>query len=95
MADLVLAAKEGYSFTGEAQGEVVTEVPGGQVAGSHGYLSRDQEMNAIFIAWGRGIQPGKQLEVIKNLDVAPTVAALLNLQMRGIDGKALAEILKP
>jgi predicted AlkP superfamily pyrophosphatase or phosphodiesterase len=95
MADFVLAAKEGYSFSGEAKGEVVMDVPAGQVSGSHGYLNSDAEMNAIFVAWGRGIKQGSQLESIRNLDVAPTIGALLGLQMKGIDGKALSDILLP
>src|SRR6185503_19893724 len=73
MADIVLAAKNGYSFTGDPQGEVVVDVPAGQVSGTHGYLNTDPEMNAIFVAWGRGIKPGKQLEAIRNVDIAPTI----------------------
>jgi predicted AlkP superfamily pyrophosphatase or phosphodiesterase len=95
MADLVLAAKEGYSFTGDTQGEVVANVPAGQISGTHGYLNSDEDMKAIFIAWGQGIKPGKTLDTIRNLDVAPTIAALLNLQMKGIEGKALSDILLP
>jgi predicted AlkP superfamily pyrophosphatase or phosphodiesterase len=95
MADFVLAAKEGYSFSNDSQGEIVVDVPAGQVSGSHGYLNSDKDMNAIFIAWGQGIKPGRQVEMIRNLDVAPTLGALLGLQMKGIDGKALTDILLP
>jgi predicted AlkP superfamily pyrophosphatase or phosphodiesterase len=95
MADFVLAAKTGYAFTGEPQGEVVIDVPAGQVSGTHGYLNTDPEMNAIFVAWGRGIKSGKQLETIRNIDIAPTIGALLGLSMKNIDGKVLTDILIP
>lgn len=95
MADFVLAAKTGYSFTGDAQGEVVVEVPAGQISGTHGYLNTDPEMNAIFVAWGRGIRQGKQLESMRNIDIAPTIGALLGLTMKDIEGKVLSDILIP
>jgi predicted AlkP superfamily pyrophosphatase or phosphodiesterase len=91
MADLVLAAAEGYSFEGATQGEPVADVP---PAGSHGYLSTDPDMNAIFIAWGAGIKPGAKLGVIRNLDVAPTAARLLGLEMPAVDGRVLTEVLR-
>jgi hypothetical protein len=49
-------------------------------------------MDAIFIAWGYGIRPGFQVERIDNEDVAPTVAALLNLKMTDVKGKALIDM---
>ncbi|MBA2502783.1 MAG: hypothetical protein H0V27_07880 [Pyrinomonadaceae bacterium] len=50
-------------------------------------------MNAIFVAWGRGIRKGTQLGTIRNVDVAPTIAALLGIEMTGIDGKTLTKML--
>ena len=63
--------------------------------GNHGYLNTDPEMDAVFIAWGYGIQEGRRLGVINNVDVAPTIAALLGLKMEGISGKVPATVLKP
>ena len=94
MADLVIVAKEGYSFNGAAAGDPVVDITEGMSTGNHGYLSADPEMNAIFIAWGYGIQGGQRLGVINNLDVAPTVAALLGLKMEGVTGQRLDAILK-
>jgi hypothetical protein len=44
--DLVLAAKPDYAFSGEREGNGVTSASGG----THGYLSTDPKMQAIFIA---------------------------------------------
>ncbi|HEX5085006.1 MAG TPA: alkaline phosphatase family protein [Blastocatellia bacterium] len=94
MADLILVAKDGYSFGNPVDGDAVVDITGGMSPGSHGYVSSDPEMNAIFIAWGYGIQGGRRLGMIDNVDVAPTIAALLGLRMEGITGKPLVTILK-
>lgn len=94
MADLVLAAQPGYSFTGAHLGSLHVDVPGGATTGSHGYLNTETEMRAIFVAWGEGIRRGVELGEIRSLDVAPTIAALLGLKLEGADGSALQQILK-
>ena len=94
MADLVLSAADGYAFDGSAEGEVVGPVAAGTTPGAHGYLSTDSDMDAVFIASGAGIKPGTRLERVRNLDVGPTAARLLGLEMKDVQGKVLTEILK-
>jgi predicted AlkP superfamily pyrophosphatase or phosphodiesterase len=92
MADLVLAAKEGYAFDGKSEGKAVSEsVP---PVGTHGYLNTDPDMNAIFIAWGAGIRKGIQIPEIRNVDVAPTIARLLGIEMSGVSGHVLSDVLE-
>ena len=71
MADLVLAAAAGYSFSGATDGEFVTAVPAGSTPGAHGYLSSDPEMQAIFVACGAGIRKGASAGTIRNLAHRP------------------------
>jgi predicted AlkP superfamily pyrophosphatase or phosphodiesterase len=96
MADLILVGKDGYAFGGAALGDdYVTEVTltaGNQ--GHHGYLSTNPKMNAVFVAWGAGIKSGAKLGMIENIDVAPTIAKLLGVQMTGATGKVLTDILR-
>ena len=87
--DLLLTAKPGYAFSGGTRGSALRTTTGG----THGYLNSDPEMQAIFIAWGKGIRPGTRLDRISNLDVAPTIAALLGIEMRNITGRALDQML--
>jgi arylsulfatase A-like enzyme len=95
MAELILVAKDGYGFNNDALAEdsisEVTLEAGSQ--GHHGCLSNKPEMNAVFIASGRGIKPGARLEVIDNIDVAPTIAHLLGEKLPGADGRVLGEML--
>lgn len=86
MADLVLAAKDGYSFSGSASGPVVSDIPPSANTGNHGYLLSNPDMRPIFIAWGAGIQPGARVDSVRTVDIAPTIAKLLGIEMRNIQG---------
>lgn len=92
MADLILAAKDGYGFSGTATGEDVVVTSTGTI-GTHGFLSTNPKMNAMFVAVGAGIRPGAKLGLIENIDVTPTMARLLGVNFPGADGRVLTEIL--
>jgi predicted AlkP superfamily pyrophosphatase or phosphodiesterase len=94
MADLVLAAAPTYAFADGSDRETVTDLPPGTNAGNHGYLRSMPDMQAIFVAWGAGIRTGATLTEVRTIDIAPTVARLLGLEMKGVDGRVLTEILK-
>ena len=79
MGDLVLVADEGHSFSAAADGAEVTDNP--QPTGFHGALSSDPAMESIFVASGHGIRPGIRLERISATQIAPTIAALLQLKL--------------
>jgi hypothetical protein len=92
MADLLLAAKEGYAFEDEIFDEnVITALA--SPSGGHGYLASNPGMNGVMVAWGRGIKRGLKLGIVDNIDVAPTIAALLGQRMPDATGKALRELL--
>ncbi len=93
MADLVLSAKEGYSFSDNAVGEILVTPKTDTVKGTHGYDPNEPRMHGSFVAWGAGIKRGITLSSINNLDVAPTMAALLGLEMKDVDGRVLTECL--
>lgn len=95
MADLVLLAKDGFSFSARADGEdwVVAAEAAGAPKGSHGFVADAVKMDAVFVAAGAGVKQGGHLGRIDNLDVAPTAARLLGLAMPGADGRVLSEAL--
>ncbi|HRQ88607.1 MAG TPA: ectonucleotide pyrophosphatase/phosphodiesterase [Bacteroidia bacterium] len=90
--DLMLSAADGYSFSGKDDGELVI-LPTDGPKGSHGYSSFHDLMGASFVASGAGIKPGVVLDRISNTDVAPTIAALLGVEMENVEGRVLTEIL--
>jgi predicted AlkP superfamily pyrophosphatase or phosphodiesterase len=72
----------------------VTKVPAVASPGAHGYVNTDPAMDAIFVVWGAGIKRGVRLGSIRNLDVAPTIASLLGIKMKDIQGRVLSEVLQ-
>jgi hypothetical protein len=51
-------------------------------------------MGALFVAAGRGIRGGVELESVDNRSVAVTAARLLGLELPGADGKVLDAVLE-
>ena len=74
--DLILFAREGYMFR---------PLPGGKASappqgyGAHGYLNTHPDMQAIYLAIGAGVKPGRG-GTVQATDVAPRVAAWLGIE---------------
>lgn len=91
--DMVLFAKEGWIFGDTAAG-VLAFVDKPERKGTHGHNPDLPDLHATFVAWGAGVKAGVHLGEIQNTDVAPTVAGMLGLEMKDVDGKPLTDILK-
>lgn len=90
--DLVLLAADGYTFTDSlADNDVI--IPNDPPKGAHGHLQTDANLYGAFVISGAGVQQGKVIEEIKNIDVTPTMAKLLGVPFPGADGKVLDEAL--
>jgi predicted AlkP superfamily pyrophosphatase or phosphodiesterase len=61
--------------------------------GTHGYISTEPDIRALFIASGRGIKPGVTLDSVNTVDLAPTAARLLGVELKDVDGRVLQEVL--
>jgi hypothetical protein len=86
-AALGLAAAEGYMLAGvDAPKEML---PTGDLRGMHGYLPTLPAMATGFIAAGPGIRRGVELPLVRQLDVAPTLAALLDVPLESALGLPL------
>jgi predicted AlkP superfamily pyrophosphatase or phosphodiesterase len=93
MGSLMLTASEGYAFTADANEPAVVDSPAGSL-GSHGYVASDPDLQALFIASGRGIKRGVRVDAVSNLNLTPTIARLLDLQMPDARERPLTEILE-
>jgi len=83
--ELLLSAKDDYSFSGATGGPVTAAVP--QTGGSHGYLASDKDMNPLFVVSGYGVKPGPLPRPVVNLDIAPTIAKLLGVSFPSAKGR--------
>jgi predicted AlkP superfamily pyrophosphatase or phosphodiesterase len=60
----------------------------------HGYFPDHPAMDAVLVFSGAGIAPGARLGRVNNADVAPTLAALLGVDLPTATGRVLAGVLK-
>ena len=65
----------------------------GSTPGAHGYSQCRPGNERGIHRFGPGIKRGVKLGSVRNLDVAPTIAKLLGLEMKNIQGKVLTEAL--
>ncbi|MBI3301622.1 MAG: alkaline phosphatase family protein [Deltaproteobacteria bacterium] len=93
-AILALEAEDGYYFS-FSNPKLQVLNPGDPFKGMHGYLPTNPQMATGFIASGRGIRQGVVIPSLRMLDVAPTVAALLHLDLPSAEGVPLVGILAP
>ncbi|QNI36218.1 alkaline phosphatase family protein [Edaphobacter albus] len=88
--DLLVYAANGFAFANGKSEEAVTNT---KEVGAHGYPNTEPLMQAIFIASGAGIAKRGEIPAFDNVDIAPTIARLLNLKLENIDGKELKDVL--
>jgi len=74
--DLVVLAPPGTAIR---RGGLLGRLRAVFTGGVHGHRPDHPDMSGIFLALGRGVEPGRRLESVRALDVAPTVLALLDL----------------
>jgi predicted AlkP superfamily pyrophosphatase or phosphodiesterase len=86
--DVLVYAKEDWKF-----GDRVPAQPE-NITGAHGYPNTRPLMQEIFIASGAAIKQAGEQPAFPNLDVAATLAQILGLSQKGMDGKPLTAILK-
>jgi predicted AlkP superfamily pyrophosphatase or phosphodiesterase len=87
-ADLWLAAESGFSFSGSQAGDEVV-VPRASRGGTHGYLPDQPDMLGTLVLHGFGVRRGVNLEKVPSLDVAPTIARLLGVELPDAEGRVL------
>lgn len=89
-AACVLLARPGYLFSESFEPPLVAK---SNTRGAHGYAPDVPEMGASLFFWGDGIKRG-DLGEVDMIDVAPTIASLLDLSLPDAEGKPLAAALR-
>jgi predicted AlkP superfamily pyrophosphatase or phosphodiesterase len=87
--DLVVRAAPGYQVTGYATREIAAAAP--LYRATHGHDPRLPELGAALLLAGPGVRDGVTMDEVSMLDVAPTVAHLLGIDLPGADGRVLTE----
>jgi predicted AlkP superfamily pyrophosphatase or phosphodiesterase len=80
-----ISMKSGFLVGNSSSGPWLTDT---KTRGMHGYAPGPKELDASFLAFGPGI-PHRHIPRSKLVDVAPTVAHILNLPMPDVEGHDL------
>ena len=91
VADVMFEAAPGYSYGDAAEGPDEHGAP--KYLGTHGQRPIYADNAAFFLAVGAGIRRGVPIGQIRSRDVAPTIAATLNLRMDAVEGAILTRAL--
>ena len=83
---------EGYYVTDGVVNDTV--LIGTTRYGAHGFLPTEVRMHTGFIAAGSGLRQGVPLTVLRQIDIAPTIARLLGVDLPDVDGVPIAGVLK-
>ena len=78
--------REGFFVGSNMQGPLVREVSPG---GTHGYLPDAPQLYASFFIVGPTIPPGRDLGIIDQRSIAPTLARLLGVRLASAEAPAL------
>lgn len=84
-AAFALMPEPGLAFDGAHEGELIRAV--GAVRGTHGGLPSRPGLATGFILSGPGVRKGLVLDRIRVIDIAPTLARLMGLDMKDVDGR--------
>jgi len=91
----MLEAREGYCFEDAYDLPLIVDLAAhGNVHATHGYHPDKPSYRSIMVAAGKGIKPNHHFEEASVVDLAPTIAKLLNVPFGPCDGKAIDEILE-
>jgi predicted AlkP superfamily pyrophosphatase or phosphodiesterase len=89
--DLVLAADDGVLLTGHATPEAAAAAP--RYRAGHGHSPLLPGLGAGLVLEGPGVRDGATLGEVSMLDVAPTLAQLLGVDLPDAEGAPLVEAL--
>ncbi len=92
-AAFFIEPSEGYYVTDGVSGGAV--LVGATRFGAHGFLPTEPGMHTGLIASGAGIRAGIPLPLVRQIDIAPTLARLLGFEMPSVDGVPLVGLLPP
>ncbi len=89
--DLMLAAHDGVFFTGHPTAEAAAAAP--VYLAGHGHAPTIPKLAAAFMMAGAGIRENVSVDTVSMLDLAPTAASLLGIDLPQAEGRPLAEAL--
>ena len=91
---LMLEANDGYYFLNDFNGEIIEKTLGKHHLATHGYNPNYYENKPFFIVSDNSVKQNFDMGAIKLLDIAPTIAKLMDDSMIDTDGRIISRIFK-
>ena len=89
----MIEARNGYCFDDLITEQTVINLEEKNIKyATHGYLPDKENYQCNFIASGSGIENGFDLGSIQMVDIAPTIANILGVDLVNCDGRILDEM---
>ena len=85
-ASFALSAKHGYRFNKKFTDKLITK---SETIATHGFEPNDKELMASYFIEGSNIPKNKKLYNVKLIDIAPTLAKLMDIKLKTAEGKAI------
>ena len=90
--DFIAEASPGYFIASKMEGPLLEKMKEGARA-AHGYLPDQDGYRALLLATGAGIRRKNSVPFARAVDIGPTLAAILGLDMPEAEGRVLHELL--
>lgn len=87
---LYLDAAPSFQISARANGSAISKTDDRSASG---YLPSRAEMRAALIISGKAIKAGQKIEYGRLIDIAPTIARLLGLEMKTARGRVFSEVI--
>ena len=91
--DFVVEAGTGY-YCSPGLGGAVVEPAEAHYRATHGYLPTKTGYTAMMLGTGMGLSTGDPVTSLRTVDLGPTLARILDLEMPQAEGKIIGEILR-
>lgn len=98
---LMLEAKLGYYFQDEIEGDTIVDIKSinkldypHYTKATHGYSPYKDNYTTVFMAAGCGIREKAVIDKMNLVDESPTIARLLDIELKDVDGKVIEQYLE-
>ena len=93
IADFMIEGKEGYAFFDDIEeGEALIDLEKhGKTYATHGFSPEKNNYQCNLIITGPNLRQNHEIGSVEMVDIAPTMAWILNIEFPPCDGKVISE----
>jgi len=100
-ASFMIEASKNFYFVDDTEGELIENIKANEVGvinhrhkATHGYSNKKENYGTFFIGYGKDFKKGIVLDTGKLINHGPTLAKVLGVELKDVDGQVVEEILE-